>query len=66
LWWSVLSVEKTGSEVPGENHQPTASHWQILSHNVVRVHLTMNHKNQTKAIKFVERKFKTIYIKKKK
>jgi hypothetical protein len=23
-WWSVLLVEKTG--VPGENHQPAASH----------------------------------------
>jgi hypothetical protein len=31
--WSVLLVEETG--VPGENHQPVASHWQTLSHNVV-------------------------------
>ena len=30
LWQSVLLVEETG-----ENHQPTASHGQILSHNVV-------------------------------
>ena len=30
---SVLLVEDTG--VPGENHRPTASHWQTLSHNVV-------------------------------
>jgi hypothetical protein len=30
---SVLLVEETG--VPGENHQPVASHWQTLSHNVV-------------------------------
>ena len=30
---SVLLVEKTA--VPGENHQPVASHWQTLSHNVV-------------------------------
>ena len=30
--WSVLLVEDTG--VPGENHQPTASHWQSLSHNL--------------------------------
>ena len=30
---SVLLVEKTW--VPGENHQPTASHWQYLSHKVV-------------------------------
>jgi len=29
-WRSVLLVEKTG-----ENHQPVASHWQLLSHNVV-------------------------------
>jgi hypothetical protein len=33
LWQSVFLVEETG--VPGENHQPVASHWQILSHNVV-------------------------------
>jgi hypothetical protein len=26
-------VEET--EVIGENHQPAASHWQTLSHNVV-------------------------------
>ena len=32
-WRSVLLVEKT--VVPGENHQPVASHWQTLSHNVV-------------------------------
>jgi len=31
-WWSVLLVEET--RVPGENHQPAASHWQTLSHNV--------------------------------
>jgi hypothetical protein len=30
---SVLLVEETG--VPGENHRLVASHWQILSHNVV-------------------------------
>ena len=29
----VLLVEETG--VPGENHQPVASHWQTLSHDVV-------------------------------
>jgi hypothetical protein len=28
-WRSVLLVEETG-----ENHQPVASHWQTLSHNV--------------------------------
>jgi hypothetical protein len=32
-WRWVLLVEETG--VPGENHRPVASHWQILSHNVV-------------------------------
>jgi hypothetical protein len=31
-WRSVLLVEETG--IPGENHQPVASHWQSLSHNV--------------------------------
>jgi hypothetical protein len=30
---SVLLVEET--RVPGENHSPVSSHWQILSHNVV-------------------------------
>jgi len=33
LWWSVLLVEETG--VPGENHWPSASHWQTLWYNVV-------------------------------
>jgi len=32
-WQLVLLLEETG--VPGENHQPAASHWQTLSHNVV-------------------------------
>jgi len=32
-WWSVLLVEETG--VPGENHQPVASHWQTLSYKFV-------------------------------
>ena len=32
-WRSVLLVEETG--VPREKHQPSARHWQILSHNVV-------------------------------
>jgi hypothetical protein len=32
-WRSVLLVEET--RVPGENHQPVASHLQTLSHNVV-------------------------------
>ena len=30
---SVLLVEEIG--VPGENHEPVASHWQTLTHNVV-------------------------------
>jgi hypothetical protein len=32
-WRPVLLVEET--RVPRENHRPAASHWQILSHNVV-------------------------------
>jgi hypothetical protein len=32
-WQSVLLVEESG--VPGENHQPDASHRQTLSNNVV-------------------------------
>jgi hypothetical protein len=32
-WQSVLSVEET--RVPGENHQPAASHGQTLSYNVI-------------------------------
>jgi hypothetical protein len=32
-WRSVLLVEET--RVPDENHQPVASYWQTLSHNVV-------------------------------
>ena len=32
-WRSVLLVEETG--VPGKKHRPAASHWQILSQNVV-------------------------------
>jgi hypothetical protein len=36
-WRSVLLVEET--EVPGHNHQPVASHWQTLSHNVVHLAL---------------------------
>ena len=33
LWWSVLLVEET--RVPGDNHRPSTSHRQTLSHNVV-------------------------------
>jgi hypothetical protein len=36
-WRSVLLVEET--EVPGENHQPAASHWQTLSYDVVHLAL---------------------------
>ena len=32
-WRSVFLWKENG--VSGENHRPTASHWQILSHNVV-------------------------------
>jgi len=32
-WRSVLLVEET--RVPRENHQPVASHWQTISHNVI-------------------------------
>ena len=32
-WRSVLLVKDT--RLPGENHRPTASHWQTLSYNVV-------------------------------
>ena len=32
-WRSILLVDETG--VSGENHRSVASHWQILSHNVV-------------------------------
>jgi hypothetical protein len=34
---SILFLEETG--VPEENHQPVASHWQTLSHNVVHLAL---------------------------
>ena len=34
-WQSVLLVEETREF--GENHQPVASHWQTLSHNVTFV-----------------------------
>jgi len=31
----VLLVEETGVLVPGENHQPAASHWKTISQNMV-------------------------------
>jgi hypothetical protein len=34
-WRSALLVEETG--VHTENHQPAASHWQTLSHNVALI-----------------------------
>jgi len=34
-WWSVLLVEKI--EVTGENHRPSASHWQTVSLNGVSI-----------------------------
>jgi len=37
---SVLLVEETG--VPGENHWPVVSHWQIYHKMLYRVHLIMN------------------------
>jgi hypothetical protein len=37
-WRLVLLVDET--RVPGENHWPEASHWQTLSHNVVKIKLT--------------------------
>ena len=40
-WWSDLLVDETG--VPAENHQPAASQWQTLSHNVVFGIRTHNH-----------------------
>jgi hypothetical protein len=38
LWQSALLVEETGT--PGENHRPTISHWQTLSHNIVHLALS--------------------------
>ena len=40
-WRSVLLVEKTG--VTEENHQPSTSHWQTLSHKVVWPERDSNH-----------------------
>jgi hypothetical protein len=36
-WRSVSLMVETG--VAGENHRPTAGHWQTLSHNVVHLAL---------------------------
>ena len=32
-WWSVILVDETG--IPGENHRPTASHWQSSSYHAL-------------------------------
>jgi hypothetical protein len=45
LWQSVLLVGETG--VPGENHDPIASHWQTLSHNVASS--TLHHERGSKS-----------------
>jgi len=45
-WWSVLLVEETA--VPEENHQPVASHWQTLSHNVISS--TPRHKRDSNSL----------------
>ena len=37
--WLVLLMEETG--VPGENHRPATSHWQIYHIMLYRVHLAM-------------------------
>ena len=34
-WRSFLFVEETG--VPGENHRPAASHWQIISQTAISI-----------------------------
>jgi hypothetical protein len=39
-WLLVLLVEETG--VPGENHQPAASHSRTLSHNVVSIKTSLS------------------------
>ena len=39
-WQSVLLVEET--EVPGNEHQPAASHWQFYLINLYQVHLVVS------------------------
>jgi hypothetical protein len=34
-YFSYIAVVSIIGGVPGENHRPTASRWQTLSHNVV-------------------------------
>ena len=43
-WRLVLFVEETG--IPGENHRPSASHWQTLSHYVVSSTLRLSGNSQ--------------------
>jgi len=48
-WRSVLLVEETG--VSGENHRPSASHSQTLSHNVVSS--TPRHERDSKSQRYL-------------
>ena len=50
---SVLLVEETGGT--GENHRPVASHWQTLSHNVVRFALIKIRTHNIKSNNFLIR-----------
>jgi hypothetical protein len=51
-WRSVLLVEESG--VPGENHRPTTSHWQIYLECIASINIKLNwdttqrHKNKQK------------------
>ena len=44
LWQSVLLLEETG--VPGENHRPVASHWQILAPKLIEMWLEKREKKR--------------------
>jgi len=39
LWQSALLAEET--RLPGENHQPVASHWKTLEHKAVLTSLRL-------------------------